>query len=269
MIDQEEKKRQRKAWLTSVSIQVVLLLLFYFLIAWKEPFPPNPEFGIELNFGQVNTGSGTTPVQSPDVSEVDEVEQTASQADEQSPIEADDANEPVDPVETVDNPDPIVSQKETTSSSQKPTESDKETDDLDEQTTNPASTYQNPDTNASQGDNGDTGDQGNPEGDINKEALYGEPGGGENGSSLQMSGWEWDSPPEPNDTSQESGKIVFRIRVDQDGYLEGIEVEKSTVSLQVLNEYKRAVELLTFSKTSSYQSAPYSTGKITFIIRSR
>ena len=44
---------------------VPLLILFFFLLAWKEPFPPIPEYGIELNFGIDNQGSGTVQQQAP------------------------------------------------------------------------------------------------------------------------------------------------------------------------------------------------------------
>ncbi len=268
MREQEEKQRKRKAWATSVSIQLVLLVLFYFLIAWKEPFPPNPEFGIELNFGQVQTGGGAEPVQSQEISEEVEVEQTSSPAEDVSPVESTETNEPVDPMQVVDNPNPDISQKESTASA-KQTETKKETEKKQEETKNPASTKQADSTNPSQGDNEQTGDQGDPEGDINEEALYGEPGGGDNGSTLQMSGWEWDAPPKPNDNSQESGKIVFEITLHANGDIKYIETKLSTVSQQVLLKYKQSIELLTFSKTSSYKPASESKGTITFIIRSR
>ncbi len=269
MIEQEEKQRKRKAWATSVGMQVVLLVLFYFLIAWKEPFPPNPEFGIELNFGQVQTGGGAKPVQSQEVSQEDEIEQSSTQAEEVTPVESTETNEPVDPVKVVDNPNPDVSQKETTSSAKQQTETKKVTENNQKETKDPASTDKANETNPSQGDNEETGDQGNPEGDINEEALYGEPGGGDDGSTLQMSGWEWDAPPKPNDKSQESGKIVFEIVVDADGYLTSYKVLTTSVSPSVVQQYSLAVEQLTFSKTSSYKPAPSSKGILTFIIRSR
>ena len=124
-------------------------------------------------------------------------------------------------------------------------------------------------TNPSQGDTSETGDQGDPEGDINEEALFGTPGGGDDGSSLQMSGWEWDSPPEPDDTTQEAGKIVYEIEVDSEGYLIGYKVLTSTVSPSLVQKYTLSIQNLTFSKTSSYKSAQTSRGRITFIIRAR
>lgn len=268
MEDLEEKKRKKKAWITSISIQVFMLLLFYFLAAWRAPDPPNPEFGIELNFGQVQTGSGNETVTSPVPEETDEIEQAAPETAEETPLESEDTAEPVDPVETFENQEPDVTQEETTSSSSAQTEQPVETEMPAEETSQPDATKTAEESNPSQGETGESGDQGDPEGDINEEALYGNPGGGDNGSSLQMSGWEWDSPPEPKDTSDETGKIVFEITVDADGYIIGKKVLTTTVSPKVVKQYELAIEQLTFSKTSSYKPAPSSKGVITFIIRS-
>ncbi|MEP4669881.1 MAG: hypothetical protein ABJZ91_14165, partial [Cyclobacteriaceae bacterium] len=61
---EKDKKYKRAGWLTSVLVQIGMLLLFYFLIAWKEPFPPIPTYGIELNFGLDQSGRGSEPVTS-------------------------------------------------------------------------------------------------------------------------------------------------------------------------------------------------------------
>jgi len=124
-------------------------------------------------------------------------------------------------------------------------------------------------SNTSQGDTGNKGDQGDPKGDINKDALYGDPGGGDNGANLKLAGWKWDSPPDPKDKSQESGTIVFDIEVDADGYIVNVKVKTSTVSQTLTKQYERAVQELTFSKTSSYKPASSSKGEITFIIRAK
>ena len=270
MEELEEKRKKKKAWMVSIGIQVVLLVLFYFLVAWRAPDPPNPEFGIELNFGIQETGGGNIPVTSPEPDEPDEPEEEASQENTQEVQDTDESEVQDEPLETHDNPNPDVVQEEITSSSAQESEEPVETDEPEEEASQPqpAATY-SPDRNASQGDKGGSGDQGDPEGDINEDALYGNSGGGENESSLQMSGWEWDSPPEPKDVSDETGKIVFEIVVDSDGYLESYKVLTSTVSPSVKQQYELALEQLTFSKTSSYSSAPSSKGIVTFIIRSR
>lgn len=252
-MDQEEKNRKRKAWITSGGIQVALLLLFYFLVAWQAPNPPNPEFGIELNFGLVETGSGNQLVASPISPETVEEEQVAKEQTTQ---------EIADNQENIETQDPV----ETQESSSQQTENN---DEIDQKNVSKASEQEVEDTNLSQGNTDDTGDQGDPEGDLNEEALYGNSGGGDDGSSLQMSGWEWDSPPEPYDTTEETGKIVYEIEVDSEGYLTGYEVINSTVSPSVVTRYTLAIQELTFSKTSFYKPAQTSKGRITFIIRAR
>ncbi len=263
-MEQEEKNRKRKAWITSGSIQLALLLLFYFLVAWQAPDPPNPEFGIELNFGVVNTGSGKQPVASPEPTEKVEEEKVAQENTVEETIDNQENEEVQDPVETFDNPDPDVVQEESKEATSLAQEENNETDQENASENNDQVAEE---TNQSQGEIGETGDQGDPEGEINEDALYGTPGGGDDGSSLQMSGWEWDSPPEPDDTSEEAGKIVYEIEVDGDGYLTGYKVLTSTVSPAVLQKYTLAIQGLTFSKTSSYKPAQTSKGRITFIIR--
>jgi len=267
MESKEEKDRKRKAWMTSGGIQVALLLLLYFLVAWQAPDPPNPEFGIELNFGTVNTGSGNRPVASPTPTEKIEEEQVAKESSEETTTnDVQETAEVQDPVETYENTDPDVVQEETQESSSQTTDVNTGED---QKNASEASQQTAEETSTSQGETDQTGDQGNPEGDINEDALYGTPGGGDDGSSLQMSGWEWDSPPEPDDTSQEAGRIVYEIEVDADGYLMGYKVLTSTVSPAVEKRYALAIQDLTFSKTSTYKSAQSSKGRITFIIRSR
>lgn len=99
--------------------------------------------------------------------------------------------------------------------------------------------------------------------------LYGNPGRG-GGSSLDMAGWMWDFKPEPEDTSSETGRLVFEIKVNEEGEILSVRRLESTVSSTVEKIYRQEVEQLTFSKTSDNALvAPISTGRITFVIRSR
>ena len=51
-VDIEEKKSQRTGLIATIGFHLVLLILFFFLLAWSEPDPPIPEYGIELSFVQ-------------------------------------------------------------------------------------------------------------------------------------------------------------------------------------------------------------------------
>ena len=118
----------------------------------------------------------------------------------------------------------------------------------------------------------DNPSEGEEEKEIDQRAIYGSQGtntGDSEGANLALAGWVWDFKPKPDDQSDESGKIVYKIVVDQDGYLVKIETVTSTVSPSVERKYRSAVEKLTFSKTADYKTAPVSTGTITFIIKSR
>jgi outer membrane biosynthesis protein TonB len=264
---EEEKRRKKKAMITTGAIQVVLFLLLYFLIAWREPNPPNPEYGIEVNFGNAETGSGDQPVQSPTPDQEEQPDEPAAASEASVTEETQQAENKVVPVETVKNPNADVVEEKKEEA--KPKSSNTNTTQKETSTTKQTTQQQGTNTNTSQGNTGDKGDQGNPQGDINKDALYGQPGGGDNGSSLQMAGWVWDDAPQPKDTSDESGKIVYEVLVDEDGYIISLKLVTSTVSPAVEKKYATAVSSLTFSKTSSYKPAPSSKGIITFVIRSR
>jgi hypothetical protein len=122
----------------------------------------------------------------------------------------------------------------------------------------------------SHGDAADeVGDQGDPEGSLDSRALYGKQGGGD-GATLLMTGWVWDYPPKPEDTYDETGRLIFEIVVDDMGDLISVKKIEGTVSPEVEKIYRREVEKLTFSATSDNSiPAPTSKGKITFLIRSR
>lgn len=120
-------------------------------------------------------------------------------------------------------------------------------------------------TGNNNGDEGDVGDKGNPAG------LY--PGkkngkGGSGGGSLNMPGWRYDIAPSPDPYENESGRVVFQIKIDGDGDLVSVKVIESNVSPKVINWYKEQVQRTSFSRISSGSSSAGATGTITFIIRS-
>lgn len=103
-------------------------------------------------------------------------------------------------------------------------------------------------------------------------SLYGTPGGGSGGSgaSYNITGWAPDSRPSVQDGSDESGRIVFQVKIDDEGRIISVVPLEKTVSPSVVAFYKREVEKLTFSPTSDNTvPKPVSTGTITFIIKSK
>ncbi|CCM09968.1 Putative uncharacterized protein [Cardinium endosymbiont cEper1 of Encarsia pergandiella] len=85
------------------------------------------------------------------------------------------------------------------------------------------------------------------------------------GAMLELKGWEWDVVPNPRDKTEECGKIVFEIKVDQDGEIISIQTIEKTVTPIVEKIYADALLGLTFSKTAQTPSG-ISTGKVTFVL---
>jgi len=56
--DQVEKDSKRKSAIITIAINVLMLLAFYFIVVWQEQIPPLPTYGLELNIGFTDTGSG-------------------------------------------------------------------------------------------------------------------------------------------------------------------------------------------------------------------
>ncbi len=84
---------------------------------------------------------------------------------------------------------------------------------------------------------------------------------------LEIIGWKWDNVPKPKDLTDEVGKIVFRIVIDDLGEIISIQTLERTVSLKVETIYKEALEMITFTKTSNKDIKGDSVGKITFFIK--
>ena len=299
-----EKRNQRIGWGVSIGIHALFLIFFILIMAWREPDPPVPEYGIELNFGIDASGSGdiqpTQPTNVPAEQESEpeqqesetiqpDVEPLDAELKEDSPPQQIQEEEIIEeqryeqPAETQPEESPDVVQPPVTP----PQVTEKEVQKIEEvkqepQVTGESETNQarestgtteevlDDQSSASQGDDADMeGDKGDPEGTLDSRALYGSQGGG-GGPLLELSGWTWDFEPDPRDTSNENGKIVFEIKIDDRGEIISVRTLEKTVNPDIERIYKQEVESLTFSPISSNtRPAPVSTGKITFIIRSK
>ena len=90
------------------------------------------------------------------------------------------------------------------------------------------------------------------------------------GARLELAGWVWDAVPQPQDNTEESGKIVFEIKIDELGEVIAVKTLEKTVSPLVEKIYKESLIKLTFSKTADNTvDTPTSTGKVTFIIQAK
>ncbi|MDN4164059.1 hypothetical protein QWY31_01030 [Cytophagales bacterium LB-30] len=276
MTEKEEHKNRNIGWAVSIGIHAVFILLFLFLIAYKAPDPPLPEYGIELNFGLDDSGSGEEqplePIENTQSTEEPAPGESAT-SEEASPDEI--SKETVDTPTQEEASEVVVSEekkevvKPEEKKADKPKSETKATEvaEAGAKGTEGKSLY--PDAK-SQGDEKNTaGDKGNPQGSVDAKNLYGTPGGG-GGVSIDMAGWKPDFQPRPKDTSNEAGRIVFEIKIDDQGEILSVVTIEKTVSPAVEKIYKEEVQRLTFSKTAeNSKPAPFSTGKITFIIRAK
>ncbi|MFB0946528.1 MAG: hypothetical protein QMB24_10350, partial [Spirosomataceae bacterium] len=93
--------------------------------------------------------------------------------------------------------------------------------------------------NNGDGSPGDVGDQGSPQGTLDGKSLYGSPGGGgTGGASVSISGWRKKNITLPKDKTNETGKIVFEVTVNDLGTLTKIRATSSTVSPTVVKFYE-------------------------------
>ncbi len=265
MNEEGEKRNKRIGLISSIAIHAFLGLLFFFIIAWKAPFPPAEQYGIELNFGLDNSGTGDIQPVNKEPQNVSATRESAreNQPEEQQPEETKPQEEqpveekvitpaPAQPQESPDVTKKTNSETRITNPSMEnnkpksqPEVSAKQPDNKEQKSTGATG---NENKNTSQGDQVNAkGDQGNPQGKIDARALYGTPGGGQGGSSLDMAGWRWDEEPRPNDTSNENGKIVFEIKINDRGEIMSVRTLEKTVSPEVEKIYRDAVEQLTFS----------------------
>jgi len=299
-----EKKNKRTALLYTTIIQIVLVVALFFIVAWRAPDPPLPEYGIVLNFGTDDEGSGDiqpeTPVGNKGLQE-EEPEESKPKVQEETPKVEEKETKPVEskPVEQqivskVESPVVVKEKKEeevkpVEKPAEKPEEKkvepkvekkpveEKPKVDPDavykpkaaQSTSDNKTTDTKAGTPGSHGDDaGKTGDKGSPEGKLDAKSLYGKPGGGAGGSSLELSGWTWDDKPNPNVPNNESGRLVFEIKVDANGEIIKITTLERSVSTEAEQICRRSVEKLTFTKTGS-NVPEISTGKITFVVRAK
>lgn len=272
-----DEKYNNKGLLISLAIHGVLLLLFFFVIVMKNP-PDIPlqedGSGVPVNFGFDDFGMGDNNEQ-PSVSEAVPVQQDPQE--EAKPADADQSEVVTTEEETPYKVEEKKEKEKKTVEPKKVTEPLKETKETKATTTEAKTAAPKIDKRNSMG-NGDknvAGDQGKENGTLDSKNYYGNAGnggpgaGGNGGSSLNMSGWRWTSAPKVKDNSSESGKIVFKITVDEEGTILTAFPVENQLSPAVTKIYKDAVMNLTLEKTSGSQAAENSVGYITFIIRTK
>lgn len=276
MSDSRERKNKTVALFTSLGIHLAVLLAFLFMMAWRAPNPPLPEYGIELNFGLDDQGAGDIQPETPASSEevptdeppTDETTEPVEEQEEESKSVEEVVEQPVSKEES-----PVVVKETKKEIVVKPVKEDAKKEDKKEvkvADTKPSEEKGNPKL-ANQGDDKNkVGDKGSEEGSLDAKALYGKQGGGGGGVGLDLAGWNWDEIPRPNIPNNElNGKIIFEIKVDENGEIISYRVLEKTLSIEAEKACKEAIEKLTFNKKSGATVPDVSTGKISFVVRTQ
>lgn len=291
MKEQNNEGRNRViGLLSSLGFHGALLLLFLISIAGRAPGPPAAEFGVLVNVGFDDQGSGDVqtdkPVETPDVKEEEPVkeepqpqpvaENKPTKADKEETLAAEEES-PV--VVKKEEPKKVEPKKEEPKKVEPKKEEPKKEPEklLTEYKPSNATTKSNTKGGGSEGDDegNKTGNKGQPDGTLDPNGQYsgksGGGGGGDGGMSLNMSGWAWSEKPStaaiPNN---ESGRIVFEIECDDSGEIIGIKTVERGVSPATEQLLKK--ELMRISLVSTIKGGVIperSKGTVTFVVKSR
>jgi outer membrane biosynthesis protein TonB len=64
-IDSQESDNKRKALIITIIVNILVLLAIFFIVVWREQVPPLPKYGMELNLGFTDVGSGNNQTTAP------------------------------------------------------------------------------------------------------------------------------------------------------------------------------------------------------------
>jgi hypothetical protein len=282
-------KNKRIAFLVSAVLHASLFLSFFFLISWRAPYPPAPEYGVELNFGLDNQGGGDIQPDAPVGNPNAEENKTDQKADEKK--------QDVEPVKETPQPqieekkdDKILSDEtsdvEVKAKKNKPEDKPKEKVEvkkdkvedvkpvIEKKAVYTGTTGEKKgETNQSHGDDpGKVGDKGNPEGKLDAKALYGKPGGGGGGDGfgLGMTGWDWATQPKsPEIPDNENGRIVFEIECDENGDIIKITTLDRGLSLKAEQLLKAEIQKNSLVRTSGGKAPAKSKGQVVFVLKTK
>ena len=231
--------KRKSAIATTIVMALLLFLIFTFGLRY---FDPPLEYGIAVNFGTSNVGSGniqpTEPLKSAS-SQEEVIEETQQEEVEETVAETEPISAPSEKVITQDSEESIkikkqeeakrkaeeadrqkkleaeriIKQRKAAEEKKKAEEAAKRKrlDDM-------MGGLNNSDGNATggEGDDNQAGDKGNPNGDPNASGYYGNGGGG-SGGNYRLGNRKAVSKPKPTYDCDEQGRVVVSISVDKSG----------------------------------------------------
>lgn len=292
MMNNQEARNRLIGALTSVGFHGALLLLFLLTMAWRAPGPPAAEFGVVVNMGFDDVGSGDVqtdkPIAAEEQPQEEQPQEEQPKEEEPQPVVEQPKPAKVDKEEILATKEesPVVvkkeepkkeePKKEEPKKEQPKVEPKKEPEKLltEYKPANPAKTDAK--GGNSEGDDvGKTGNKGQPDGNLDPNGQYtGKPGGGgggDGGMALAMSGWTWSERPRTSGISNnESGRIVFEIECDEDGQILSIVTKEKGVSAATEALLKQELQRISLERTVQGGTIPTrSKGTVTFVIKSR
>jgi len=238
-------RNKRNGVIVTAVIHILILLLFIFT-GLTIPIPL-PEQGIMVNFGTSDEGMGE--IQPEDVSSSDVEEVSTEEVVESTPVPTETQEEIItqEELET-----PAVNEVPPT-----PVEAEVVEEKEPDPVVNPSALYpgkkNNTDSEASQGETGNSGDQGSEDG-VPDSKNYGESRG--KGTGFFLSGRDMVFKPNVIANTQETGKVVVNIWVDRYGKVKRATpgAKGSTTTSSYL--YKIAKEAAIKAKFSPNRDAP-------------
>jgi outer membrane biosynthesis protein TonB len=220
-LDLFKDKDKRRGAIGTITVHLILLIVFaLYGLTYMEP---RPEQGILINFGTSNVGSGDVQPDTP--GETDSPESTQTEVTETSepvPTSAEQEVLTQDNIETVSVPEKPEKTAEEIEAERKAEEERKKQEEYQNKLKNIWDKTQS--GGGSEGDDNESGDKGQIDGQKSPGAYSGTPGGGGGGGDYQLAGRNALKKAKPNYDCQESGTVVVRVRVNRLGVTTSAEV---------------------------------------------
>lgn len=283
----QEGKNRLIGALTSLGFHGALLLLFLLTMAWRAPGPPAAEFGVVVNMGFDDVGTGEVQTDKPVATEEEpkKEEEIKQEVPQPEPEVTKPAKVEKEEVLAAEEESPVVVKKEEPKKVEPKKEEPKKEKEQPKKEPEKLLTEYKPSNSSSTsptkggGSEGDdvnkTGNKGQPDGNLDPNGQYtGKPGGGgggDGGLSLAMSGWTWSERPRTSEISNnESGRVVFEIECDDSGEIIGIKTLERGVSAATEQALKKEIMRVSLVSTVKGGVIPErSKGTVTFVIKSR
>ena len=264
------KRDKRKGWMTTISVHILLLLLFsIYGLSYSDP---PPEMGIPINFGYDEQGGGNSvaapaePLETPVVAATEAVTETAVTQDIVDAVALPDEPEKskpeeVKPPEPTPTPEPVKPEpiKPKPVDEPKPQPSSRLTGAL---TSTSQTAKSQPSTGSGQGKTTGGGDLGKPTGSLGSqgEGL----GGNGNSGNYQLGNRIAQVMPEPTYDCAGEGVVIVKVYVNRSGKVVKVEGgQRGTTAPSCL--IKRAETAAKLTTWEGDPSAPeLQTGSITY-----